>query len=312
MRDWSYVPSPYGASDVQIFNTPSTVDQLQMNMWVKPRGVSMVNVTCIGGGGGGGGGFARAAAAAGGGGGSGGGGACSRVLIPATMLPDRLYIQCGAGGIGVSSGGGTAGSGGLSYVTFAPSLATPGTVQSNNVLARSGAAGATGGGTGTGAAVGATGAGGTIATIATMPYAQYGQFDLIAGVAGVAGAAVAGAIGTASTLTTGLQMWAAGGGAGTTAADFAGSAYTAIADSYFSECRPATPAAGTVNGAPGYTMWKPFFSYGGGGGSSANATNGGNGGNGGYGAGGGGGGAGTAGGGKGGDGGTGIVIITSW
>lgn len=298
--------------DVQIFNLPSTVNQVQWHTWIKPRGISMIHMLLMSGGGGGGGGFTRAAAAAGGGGGSGGSSGITRVTIPAFLLPDRLYIQVGAGGQGVLSGGGTAGSGLLSYVVIAHSVATPGTVQATNVVAVSGAAGPTGGGTGTGAAVGALGAAGTIATIGAMPIAGLGQFGVIAGVAGVAGGAVAGANGTAQAIgTNSAPFWGATSGAGTTAADFAGGAFTATADSYFSEKRPATPAAGSNPGSAGYTNWKPFFSYGGGGGSSSNAGVGGAGGNGGYGAGGGGGGAGTTGG-RGGDGGGGLVMIFGW
>ena len=311
MLDLSHIPLGTGASDVQIFNTPSTVNQIQWHNWVKPRGKTMFNILCIGGGGGGGGGFTRAAAAAGGGGGSGGNSGMTRVTGSLSLIPSQLFVQVGAGGIGVSSGGGTAASGVLSYVCVALSTATPGTVNANNVLAVSGAVAAAGGGTGTGAAVGALGAGGTIAVIAAMPCAHMHHFDVIAGTPGVAGSAVAGAVGTAQAIPTATFMWGATGGAGTTSADFAGGAFTASADSLFSERRPATPAAGTVNGPGGYTIWQPFYSYGGGGGSAANLTAGGNGGNGGYGCGGGGGGAGTTGG-KGGDGGSGLVIITCW
>lgn len=311
MLDLSHIPTGTGAAYVQIFNIPTTATSVQWHSWIKPRGKTMFNIICIGGGGGGGGGFTRAAAAAGGGGGSGGCSGITRMTGALALIPDRLYIQVGAGGIGVGSGGGTAGSGVLSYVAVAIPTATPGTIQATNVLAVSGAAGAAGGGTGTGAAVGALGAGGTIATIAAMPLAHMHQFSLIAGTAGVAGGAVAGAVGTAQSIPTATPFWGATGGAGTTSADFAGGAFTAQADSLFSERRPSTPAAGSNNGSGGYTIWQPFYSYGGGGGSSSNAGVGGAGGNGGYGCGGGGGGAGTTGG-RGGDGGSGLVIITCW
>lgn len=311
MLDVLHIPQAYGAADVQIFNQPTTANQVQWHTWIKPRGKSMFSILAVSGGAGGGGGFTAAAAAARGGGGSGGSSGLTRVTGMLSLIPDRLFVQVGAGGIGVGSGGGTAGSGVLSYVCVAVSLATPGTVQATNVLAVSGAAAPTGGGTGTGAAVGALGAAGTIATIGAMPLAHMHQFSLIAGTAGVAGGAVAGANGTAQTIPTATPFWGATSGAGTTAADFAGGAFTAQADSYFSERRPATPAAGTNNGSGGYTIFRPFYSYGGGGGSSSNAAAGGAGGNGGYGAGGGGGGGGTTGG-RGGDGGSGLVIITCW
>lgn len=306
MLDLLHLPKDTGNSDVQYFTTPSTVTNLQWNTYLKPRGKTMLSILCIGGGGGGGGGFTGVAASARGGGGSGGSSSITRVIIPFYFLPDVLYIQVGSGGQGVGSGGGTAGSGILSYVTVAPNTTA------TNCIAISGAAGAVGGSTGTAAAVGAAGTAGTIGVIGSCPFAGLGNFQFIAGQNGVAGGAVAGAVGTAQTIpTTSVLTTGGSGGAGTTSADFAGGLFTAIAFSYLSEQRPATPAAGSFDGSGGSTLWKPFFSFGGTGGSSSNAGIGGNGGNGGYGAGGGGGGAGTTGG-RGGDGGNGIVIMTAW
>lgn len=64
---------------------------VEYQTWTKPRGISMVMLVAIGGGGSGGGGFTRASGAAGGGGGGGGAGAMTRVLVPASFLPDVLY-----------------------------------------------------------------------------------------------------------------------------------------------------------------------------------------------------------------------------
>lgn len=312
MLDLSHIPTGYGSGDVQIFTCPSTVNQSQWHDWIKPRGKSMFMMLAISGGGGGGGGFTAAAAAARGGGGSGGNSGITRLTGPAIFLPNRLFIQVGAGGIGVGSGGGTAGSGVLSYVAAGISTVTPGTVQPTNIICVSGAVAPVGGGTGTGSAVGALGAAGTIATNATCPLGAYPFIQsFIAGTAGVAGGAVAGAIGPPQAIPTATPFWGATGGAGTTGADFAGGAFTAQADSLMSECRPDTAAAGSNNGAGGYTIWQPFFSYGGGGGAASNAGVGGNGGPGGYGCGGGGGGGGTTGG-KGGDGGSGLILIVVW
>lgn len=306
MLDVFGIPSSTGAADVQVFNTPSTVTNIQWNTWRKPRGKTMCHIICIGGGAGGGGGFTRAAAAAGAGGGGGGSSAVTRVTLPLLYLPDTLYIQVGAGGQGVSSGGGTAGSGVLSYVSIAPNTTA------SNILAISGAAAAVGGGTGTGAAVGAVGTAGTIAVIGSMPLAGMGIFNVIAGQSGAAGGAQAGAVGGAGTIPVTSVITTGGtGGAGTTSADFAGGLWTAIAGSWLSEQRPATPAAGSNNGSSGFELWKPLFFWAGSGGSSSNTAAGGNGGNGSYGCGGGGGGAGTTGG-RGGNGGSGIVIIISW
>lgn len=305
MRGWYGLP-PDSRCHVYEFLGASTVTNVQWQTWTKPRSISMLQILCIGGGGGGGGGFSAAAAAARGGGGSGGSSGVTRVEVPAHLLPDTLYIQVGAGGQGVGSGGGTAGSGVLSYVAIHPDTTA------SNVLAVSGAVAATGGGTGTGAAVGAAGAGSTIAAIGSMPLAGLGSFNVIAGQAGVAGGAVAGAVGTAITIPVTSTLCQAGsGGAGTTSADFAGGAFTAITNSWLSQQRPATPAAGSNPGSGGVQLWRPFFSFGGGGGSASNTGVGGAGGNGALGAGGGGGGGGTTGG-RGGDGGNGYVLITAW
>lgn len=308
MLDTFGIPSSF-KGDVQIFTRPCTVTNTQFETWRKPRGVSMVNILAIAGGGGGGGGFTRAEGNAGGGGGGGGSSGIGRLTCPAWLLPDVLYIQVGAGGQGVGSGGGTAGSGVSSKVMISSHLAS---VNSNTLLVAVSTSNAEGGTTGTAAAVGTGGAGGGIAVIADMPLGGLGIFNSIAGQDGAAGGAVAGANGTAITIPVTSALCQGGsGGAGTTAADFAGGECTAITDSWLSQQRPATPAAGSNNGSGGPQIWKPFFSFGGLGGSSSNTGIGGAGGNGAYGAGGGGGGAGTTGG-RGGDGGSGIVIITSW
>lgn len=304
----NHLPSQYRYSDVQIFNLPSTVTNLQWHSYLKPVWASMLHITCIGGGGGGGGGFTDIAGNARGGGGGGGSSAITRVTIPAIYLPDRLYIQVGAGGAGVGSGGGTAGSGVLSYVAVYPNTNTAAV----NVIAGSGAAGAVGGVTGTGAAAGTGGAAGTVATTGAMSLGLNGHTDFIVGTIGSAGGVVTGAIGVASAIPTAAAMTMGGaGGAGVTGADFAGGIITAVANSLVSDRAPQGAAAGSFNGSGGYLSMAPFFSYCGLGGSASNAGVGGAGGPGGPGSGGGGGGGGTTGG-RGGDGGNGIVIITAW
>lgn len=300
-------PLPTGIkTDVQIFNVPSTSSGLQVHTWTKPPWATMAYMLCIGGGGGGGGGFTRAASAAGGGGGGGGSSGQSRLVIPTIFLPDTLFVEVGAGGQGVASGGGTAGTGGISFISLQPNAT------SLNAVLASANAGATGGGTGTGAAVGAAGTGATAVTIGNSVFSGLGVYQFLGGQSGVAGGAVAGANGTANTIpTTGIMTMGGTGGAGTTSADFAGGAITASADSLISQMRPATPAAGSFNGSGGYFSQKPFFSFPGLGGSSSNTSTGGAGGNGAYGSGGGGGGAGTTGG-RGGNGGGGYVAIISW
>lgn len=298
---------PSENADIQIFTRLTTVDGLQWMTWLKPRGVTMTIALAIGGGSGGGGGFTGIAGSGRGGGGAGGSSGIARVIIPAIFLPDSLYVQVGGGGVGGAAD--AAGGAGLtlSYISVAPN-ATP----AYNILLRSGNAVATGGGAGTATAGGAGGAASTITSLTNMPLAGYGQFNSIAGQAGTAGGDDLGADGTAITIpVTGVLVQGGSGGAGTTSADFAGGACTAITNSYLSQQRPATPAAGSFDGSGGVQLWKPFFSFGGLGGSSSNTGIGGNGGNGAYGAGGGGGGGGTTGG-KGGDGGSGIVIICCW
>jgi len=308
MLDMINLPQVPGR-DVQMFTLPSTVTNLQWSTWTKPRGLSMAHIIGLSGGGGGGGGFSAATGSAAGGGGAGGSSGATRLTVPLELLPDRLYVQTGAGGLGVSSGGGTAGSGILSFVTIYPDNTTV-----TNALFISGAVAPTGGGTGTGAAVGAASAGATIAVIGSMPLGGMGIFTAIAGMAGVAGGAIAGGVGGANAIANTSTLCAAGtGGGGRTAADFSGGLITVIATSYLYQYAPAT-APGTNllnNGSGGPQLWKPFYSFGGMGGGATNAASGvgGAGGNGAYGAGGGGGGAGVTGG-RGGDGGNGLIIIS--
>ena len=291
--------------DVQTFTRPCTVTNLQWETWRKPRGISMCQIIAIGGGAGGGGGFTAAAAAARGGGGGGGSSGISRVTVPALWLPDILYVQVGAGGAGGAAGA-TGGNGVLSYVAAWRDIAA------DNVVAISGAAAASGGGGGTGAAAGSGAAGSTIAVIGSMPIAGCGNFDLIAGQSGANGGVQTGAVGSSITLpVTSARCSGGAGGAGVTAADFAGGGFAGAANTYLSEQRPVASAAGSFDGSGGPAIMSPFMMFGGCGGSSSNAGVGGNGGPAAYGAGGGGGGGGTTGG-RGGPGGQGIVMIVSW
>lgn len=167
--------------------------------------------------------------------------------------------------------------------------------------------------TGTAAlAEGAGGAAGTIPVIGSMPLAGLGQFALIAGQVGVAGGVQTGAVGANTTIaTTSCLTQGGAGGAGVTAADFAGGGVTAINNSFMGTQIPASAVAGSNPGSSGQTVWKPFFNFAGMGGASSNAGVGGGGGTGAFGSGGGGGGGGTTGG-LGGSGGSGLVVIVSW
>ena len=66
MIDFSHIPNGTTA-DIQEF----TASASSWQTWRKPRGVSLINILCIGGGGGGGGGFVTSANASRGGGGGG-------------------------------------------------------------------------------------------------------------------------------------------------------------------------------------------------------------------------------------------------
>jgi hypothetical protein len=305
MLDYHNLPQVAGR-DVQMFTLPSTVTNTQWHLWTKPRGLSMAQILTLSGGGAGGSGWGAAIGGAGTGGGGGGCSGVSRVLIPLEFLPDRLFIQVGAGGLGAANG--TGGSGILSYASiYADTTAT-------NILCVSGAAGPVGGTVADNAgAGGAGGTAGTIATIGAMPLAGMGIFNLIAGNTGAPGGGVTTAgnniiIQVNSCIATGGT-----GGGGKTAADTSGGGFGTITGSYIAQIAPiAAPGTNLLNfGGGGLQLWKPFWSFGGCGGGATNAASGqgGHGGQGAYGAGGGGGGSGLTGG-RGGDGGTGLVIIS--
>lgn len=306
MLDTFHLPTAQGGADIQMFTGPATVTNLQWTPWLKPRGKSMLHAICIGGGGGGGGGFSGGSGTNRGGGGSGGSSGITRVTIPLILLPDILYIQVGAGGVGIGVGG-TAGAGILSWISIYPHF------ENTNILAVSGATPASGGANGTSGASGTFGSGGVIASIATMPLALMGQFNFSVGKDGVTGGApgVAGTNLDFFSPTTTFGTMSGTGGAGVSSTDLAGGAFNTLANSLLRSYSPDAAPAGSNDGSGGPMIWKPFFSFGGMGGGSSNTGPGGNGGNGAYGSGGGGGGGGTTGG-KGGDGGPGLVMMIAW
>ncbi len=310
MLDFSCWANNSGA-DIQTFDTPSTVTNVQWMTWRKPRGCTMAYIFCLGGGGGGGGACGGAASTARGGG---AGGSCSTqtvTLIPLFLLPDVLYIQAGAGGSGGAGAGGGGVVGGIGVTSFVS--ITPGTGQMANVVVASGGNnGGAGGGAGTTISSGTGGGLGVISSLAFMNYGSLGFNTFLSSMNGSAGGSQAGAIGGyVSFSTAGLTCTGGAGGAGTTSADFGGGGFNITTGIFMSDSRPASPAAGSFNGSAGPQLLKPFFGYGGCGGSASNAGVGGNGGNGAFGCGGGGGGGGTTGG-RGGNGGTGIVYIISF
>lgn len=311
--------SPQFRGDVQMFfaNSPNTTSWQQ---WIKPSGVTMINMFCLGGGGGGGGGQTAAVAGGGGGGAS---GAFTSLMIPAIFLPDVLKIIVGAGGQGgATATAGTAGAN--SYITLGAGV-TAGTTIPNLLLA---ALGGGAGGTGNGGAAGVAGITTTIAQLS--PLSKLGLFSNTgtaanAGYGGQAG--VAGGVGGAGNVGA-MVAWATipfsggGGGAGIRTSPATGGAGGAIqlnaavdfADGTF------TPSAGFIpgglqtagNGNPGLKSQKPFLNTGGSGAGNDITTAGANGGDGGYGCGGGGGSGSSTAGGRGGNGGSGLVVIISW
>lgn len=312
MLDYQHLPQVPGRN-VQLFTLASTVTNVQWSTWTKPRGLSMAYMLLIGGGGGGGKGLAGVAGTARGGGGGGGGSAMTKIIMPLEFLPDRLFVQVGAGGVGASDPATNSGPGILSYICIAPESGV------TNTIGQSGGAGATGGANGTGVGNAAGGTAGSIAVLSNMSRIGMGQHAIIAGQDGSTGGTPTTA-GTAIALpVTGLLCMGGTGGGGTTVTtNFAGGAITAISNSYLSQFAPAAAPAGPGgHGSGGPQLWKPFFSFGGMGGSSSDSViPSGDGGNGSYGSGGGGGGGGignaAAQNSPGGFGGNGIIIISCW
>ena len=98
MLDFSHIPTAT-KGDVQYFIGNATTVTGCTQTWVKPRGINMVHILALGQGGNGVTATLGATSAGGAGGGS---GAQSQLLIPASSLPDVLYIAGGAGGAGTA------------------------------------------------------------------------------------------------------------------------------------------------------------------------------------------------------------------
>jgi hypothetical protein len=113
--DFGFLP-PQLKSDCQLFlaQSNSVTTNASWQQWIKPKGVTMVHMLCIGAGGGGAGG--QSSPANKGGGGGGGSGGISSLIIPAIFIPDRLNILVGSGGGGGIGVNGTTGLG--SYITL--------------------------------------------------------------------------------------------------------------------------------------------------------------------------------------------------
>jgi hypothetical protein len=309
--------------DFQQFYGDATVTLLQWQTWRKPRGVNFVYMIGVGGGGGGGTSLTNGTFGCGGGGGS--SGAQTSLLIPAMFLPDILYIQAGAYGLGASTpintAAGTAGTAGTpTYVCIEPDT----TLTANMTVLF--ANGGNGGGAGTGAAGGTGGTAPVVATIANMPLAGRGRYNFFAGSAGTLGGST-GLAGTNVTLPFGLMVTGGAGGGGNSVGTFhSGGIIPAVANALNTDAFPlpinagSAPSGSTPAGASGngFISRNYMFNFGGAGGTSSNNTAGGACGAGGNGApgcgGGGGGGVNSTSGGPSvsGNGGPGFVYIISW
>ena len=96
MLDLSHTPKGFaGAADQQIFYGGNGSNGGSVQVWEKPRGISMIHMFALGCGGPGTAGSIGATATGGAGGGSGGQGS---LLIPALFVPDVLFIWACVGG----------------------------------------------------------------------------------------------------------------------------------------------------------------------------------------------------------------------
>jgi len=292
----------------QIFNPMGLASATLGNwqIWNKPLGITMVNMLCIGSGASGAGGTGRASLAASIAAGGGGGG-CSgftKLLIPAILLPDQLFISVGPGPLGgATSAAGLIGIN--SYISAQQGIITAASLylsaNTNNPAAPAIAS-----------TTGAAGAAGTIALITGMQLAYAGNWQAFVSIAGGAGSVGAAAAAAVVAMTSSMLCGGTGGGGAASGSnvDRAGGAITAAGLVPGLAGGLAAGGAGTV----GFQKINGFCGSGGtGGGSNAAAGVGGLGGVGAIGCGGGGGGSGLVGSaGAGGNGGSGIVIISCW
>jgi len=286
-------------------------------VWNKPKNSKFVNILAIGGGGGGGGGRTSALNTATGGGG-GGGSAITICLYPSSMLPDRIYIQVGLGGVG----GGASANGNAGAITY---LSSEPNTTALNILLQNGSAGANGGGAGGSSVAGVGGTGGTAWTNSSFVFGNLGLLTSDAGQNGATG----GNQTQNGVSVTPTRICTGGAGGGGVSSSTAGSSHLGgniTGSGFLPTITGGTNDTnnGSQNGNSGFkslndlftTPFKtPMFFTGGAGGGSMNTIGrvGGFGGKGSFGSGGGGGGGSYNGaGGTGGNGGDGLVLITCW
>lgn len=273
-------------------------------VWTKPRGVSMVSILAIGSGGGGGGGAGNISGSTAGGGSSGGGAAMAKMLFPAWVLPDKLYVLSVSGGLG--GDGGSSGNAGTAGIAGAASMVSiyPDTTAGNLLVTTLN--GGNGGNQGTTSAGGGVGTAPTAPSSTSAPLGQMACTQLF-----TQGTSMRpGATGAATSFQPiEIISRGIGGGGKTTGAGGVGGGYSAVASTLLGAVPGGTAETGE-DASSGFIL--AGIHYGGCGGGGNNLGVGGRGGNGvAWGTGGGGGGGGLTGG-RGGDGGPGLVIIASW
>lgn len=309
MNDYFNIPQI--TNNYTFFALGSTVWQT----WQKPKNSNFIYITALGGGAGGGG-TPNTSGLVGGGGG-GGSSSITKILLPAALIPDVLYINVGMGGIG-GVGSNVGNDGGLSVISVEPNTTL------NNVIIKSGTDAAIGGSPGTTVGAGDSGFAGTVFT-SSVGYLSYlgiwssyvGDDGGIGGGGGLPGS-------TINALTNSITTGGGGGGGKPTGGGTSGAGGSIIAKGILGRSAGGFGNVGgrgtdglfTVNPQllTNSSTKLPFATTGGaggGGGADTPAVIGGAGGNGSYGSGGGGAGAGAVSpGGTGGNGGNGIVFIT--
>jgi hypothetical protein len=310
-------PFPHSERDgyFKAFFGGASLSAARAIVWEKPRGFSYFNVMLVGSGNGGGGGCGGAAGTQRGGGTSGRSGQMQRIImIPSFVLPDRLFILLGKGGVGGNGGananGSNGGSGTSSWITAMEPRTVANAETTNNILSCSNLSGPSQGGLST-AQAGAPGqnSDGSPATI----YAGFGHSTSALTSNGARGAYDAS---SAETMWGGpfSLVTSGGGGGAVTAADVvrSGGRFFSGSGSDWPMDTASTNGDG-LTGSNGWHSWDPCFKAIGGGGGNGNAAGlGGRGGNGAPGCGGGGGGGGLTTGGAGGDGGDAFAFIWAY
>lgn len=260
--------------NIQYFEGMSATTLTQWQTWRKPRGVKMVYMIGVGGGSSGGCGLNTAATS--GGGAGGGSGAQSTLIIPATYLPDILYVQAGQGGRQpatlVSAAVGVAGT--ITLVAIEPY-----TVGNTNATILSATGGLVTGTAATTTAGGLAGTNATLPLITNQPLAGRGVYQFLAGQAGAAGGASTPTAGANVTIpTTGLMVTGGAGGGGSTTTAAAGGSITGAGFQFFPTLTGGTAAvtstpAGNSQGA--FKARNFLLNYGGAGGGAATTVAGG-------------------------------------